>query len=387
VATKTGVEEMLTLSQALEEGRIDEATFYWAVARNVGLGVINVVLLRAGHENLQGRTVGGTTIDEVVQKGFQRNLLEAKPDAMYSPESLEAGIELMRNSSSVYRSMVLEALSDESKLEKAIDVLCYLGAKGRGSLDDVVIVNGKVRRALDLLIEGKFFGRTLAIPQGFTGSEGEALDTIARDFATFSQTVVKGVHAEPGLANAEVRLQGSATMGITRPKKPETMEAATPAPAKGQVASEAPAGKTWDLDLAIMMDPADYRQKLISIFNGKVNYTNKKKGKLELDKMSPDELFAEALKMNAEDIARKQAREEAKARGGEPVYGEKVYNSEAYTFTNALVTGKANMSSDYFPSIAALKNTLKREFNLPDLDLSIISRDSGFDSTPFITLK
>jgi hypothetical protein len=286
--------------------------------------------------------------------------------------------------------MVLEALSNESKLEQAVDVLCYLGKKGRGALDDVVILDGKVRRAVDVLIEGKFYGKTLPIPQGFIGSKGEALDDIPRDFAAFSKAAAEGVHGLPGLENAEVRMQGSATMGITRPKKPPA-EAGEAAPAEVQAPQEAgaPAGKTWDVDLAIMLEPPDFVKRMVETFKGKVKYIDKAKGnvEIEIEKMTQAQLEELAMKINAEDVARKTARAEAEARGEKPAEMEKTYNSDAYTFANAIVTGKANPGRRWSKDIAELRDRLTKEFNLPQLDLSVIAKRSGFDSSPFLVLK
>lgn len=360
-ASANSVAELTTLSKALEEGRIDESTFYWAVLRNVGLGVINVVLLHSSLKTLQGRTIGNTTIEEIVERASQKNLLDPKPTAMYSRQTLQSGIEIMQESASVYRAVVLEALSGEKHFEAAIDVLCYLGKKGRGSIDDVVTIDGKLRRALDVLVEGKFFGKTLAIPQGFTGSQGEALDATPRDFSLFSKEVVDGVHAINGLEHAEVRVQGSATMGITRPKTPGAN--AENVPAEGF--------KPWDIDCAIMVEPDDYAKMMASLFQGGAKQNSGKKGvPLQLEGKSPQELLA-----LAQDISTDGA-----SKGGK-------YNAVARTFANGILTGKANMSSDYFPKLVELNDKIKTMFSLPGLDLSVIAKNSGFDSSPSILLQ
>ncbi|WP_221392546.1 DUF4157 domain-containing protein [Dyadobacter sp. NIV53] len=355
VTSGKGVDELSGLSKALEEGRIDEATFYWAVVKNVGLGVINVVLLHSSIKTLQGRALGSTTLEEVITKGFKKELLVEKSTAMYSKENVEAGVETLLESSTVYRTMVVEALSGEKDFEKAIDVVCYLGSKERGALNDVMIIDGKVKRVIDVMIEGKFFGKTLVIPQGFIGSKGSKLDDVQRDFTQFSAAVVDGVHGVQGLKDAEIRLQGSATMGIAKPKTPT---------------AENP--KTWDYDLAIMMEATEYNKKLGSIFNNKVKYKDKSKGNIDLNSMSNEEIIKIAARMNADKLR---------------AIDEREFNSVAHTFGNGIVTGKANMSSDYFPELALLNAALKKQFSIPDLDFSVIAKNSGFDSTPFITLQ
>ena len=353
VASEKGVGELAELSKALAEGRIDESTFYWAVMKNVGLGVINVVLLHSSIKTLKGRALGNTTLDEVITKGFEKNLLTSK--GMYSQESVKAGVEILLDSSSVYRSMVVEALSSEKDFNKAIDVICYLGSKGRGSLQDVMIIEGRMKRAIDVLIEGKFFGKTLRIPQGFVGSQSEKLGEANRDFSLFSTEVVDGVHSINGFENAELRMQGSATMGIVKPK--------TPTPESS---------KTWDYDLAIMMEPTSFNKKLAGIFNGKVRYTDPKKGRIDLENMSNEELITLAKRMHSDKTKLATERE---------------FNSTAHTFGNGIVTGKANMKSEYFRELVVLKDKIKKQFSIPDMDFSVISKNSSFDSDPFIVLQ
>ena len=355
VATEKGVGELTELSKALKEGRIDESTFYWAVMKNIGLGVINVVLLHSSIKTLKGRALGNTTLDEIITKGFEKNLLSHRGTGLYTQKNVESGVEALLDSSSVYRSMVVEALSSEKDFNKAIDVICYLGGKERGSLQDVMIIEGRVKRVIDVIIEGKFFGKKLTVPQGFMGSQSEKIDDVNRDFSLFSTKIVDGVHNINGFENAEVRMQGSATMGIVKPKKPTDGNT-----------------KTWDYDLAIMMEPLAFNKKMAGIFSKKVRYLNEKKGHIDLENMSNEELIALANRMHLDK--------------SKPV-NEREFNSYAHTFGNSVVTGKANMKSDYFKEIVLLKESIQDEFHVPNMDFSVISTNSGFDSNPYIVLQ
>ena len=348
VTTAKGVEELSQLSEALEKGRIDESTFYWAVLKNVGMGVINVILLHGTMKAMGGRALAGTTVENIVSDGLKKGFIFEK-SSLYNKETVTKGIDILLDSASVYRNMVVEALASEKDFKKAIDVVAYLGAKGRGSINDALIIDGKVKRAIDVMIEGKFFGKTLTIPQGFVGSPSEKLGTQERNFEEFSNAMVDGVHKVPGLENAEIRLQGSATMGIAVPKE---------------------AGTPWDYDVAIMMEPAAFRQKMVALFHGKANLKAENAAKIDLAAMSDDAIIALAQKMHADKLAKTG-----------------LYNSKAHDFANNVVNGRMVVDDKLTKNLDVLRKTVLKEYGIPDMDFGIVAKQGVFDSTPFILLK
>ena len=381
VTSAKGAEELTELKKALDEGRIDEATFYWAVFRNVSFGIINVLMVHQDLKTLSGRSLGNTNIDDVIKKGFDQNILDTKAGSMYSRESLEAGITIMQESSSVYRIAVLEALGSDKGFREALEILCYIGKKGRGAIEDVVIIDGKVRRAVDVLAEAKLFGKVLPIPQGFTGSKGEALDAVPRDFSDFSKKLSEGVRSMPDLGNAEIHIQGSTVMGVSRPK-PDPKAANVDVPSTTGSAKPAAAEPKWDIDVGILIAPADYSNKIAGAYQNKA----KKDGvNLDLSSKSPQERIQLAKDIQADDAVFQAANEAAMASGKKAVDNRK-YNAQARGFANSILTGKANMSSQFFPELAAFRDKLATEFNLPKMDLSIIEKGSGFESSTYLSV-
>jgi hypothetical protein len=58
VTSAAGAVELQKLSEALDKGLIDESTFYWAVAKYVGMGVLNVVMIHNDVKSLQAENKG-----------------------------------------------------------------------------------------------------------------------------------------------------------------------------------------------------------------------------------------------------------------------------------------------------------------------------------------
>ena len=84
-ASANGVDELSALSKAHAEGKIDEATFYWGILRNVGLGAINIVLLHSTVKGLKGKA----GVDEAPKLSGERPTVPPQEPAPSEPPKKE----------------------------------------------------------------------------------------------------------------------------------------------------------------------------------------------------------------------------------------------------------------------------------------------------------